>query len=95
MPRLWTRERADDRDVPLQAVAEGGGNVVRYGKRKSAELSHAERIPRNFKSDGNDAWFYAGRGTFYFLSTFSDGPRTIVVPTKMLKMAFRECGIKP
>lgn len=28
LPRLWSRERADDRDVPLQAVAEGGCNVV-------------------------------------------------------------------
>ena len=69
---------------------------MRYGNRRSAGLIKAERIPRNFKSNGNDAWFYAGRGTFYFLSTFTDGPtRTIVVPTKMLKRAFRECGIKP
>lgn len=29
MPRLWSRERADDRDVPLQAVAEAGGNVLK------------------------------------------------------------------
>jgi len=28
LPRLWPRERADDRDVPVQAVAERGGNVV-------------------------------------------------------------------
>lgn len=28
MPRLWPRERADDRDVPVQAVAETGGNVL-------------------------------------------------------------------
>jgi len=31
LPRLWPRERADDRDVPLlQAVAERGGNVLTY-----------------------------------------------------------------
>lgn len=28
MPRLWPRERADDRDVPVQALAEDGGNVM-------------------------------------------------------------------
>ena len=30
LPRLWPRERADDRDVPLQAVAEDGGNVLNH-----------------------------------------------------------------
>ena len=29
MPRLWPRERADDFDVPVQAVAENGGNVLK------------------------------------------------------------------
>jgi hypothetical protein len=29
LPRLWPRERADDRDVPLQALAETGGNVLK------------------------------------------------------------------
>jgi len=29
LPRLWPRERADDFDVPVQAVAERGGNVLK------------------------------------------------------------------
>jgi len=28
LPRLWPRERADDVDLPLHAVAENGGNVL-------------------------------------------------------------------
>lgn len=32
LPRLWPRERADDGDLSVQAVAEDGGDVMREKK---------------------------------------------------------------
>ena len=59
--------------------------------RRRGTLLESERPTRHFSSNGNEAWFYAGRGRFYFLSTFADGPtRTIVVPTKMIIKALEE-----
>ena len=63
------------------------------GKRMETFLA-AERNPREFKNKGCEAWFYAGRGTFFFHSTFHDGPqRDIAVKTRMLIKALTELGL--
>lgn len=61
VPRVRPRERADDRDVPVQAVAEGGGNVL-----TNFTYEGLRRVVYDV-SDGSQAYFvpvHEGCGLF-------------------------------